>query len=102
MRRQDDASISCSLSQKSDDSTASTMSSSEAAAAACKPAASAQQQQDEEDTFSEPDYDHLDLSFATMEDADETDDLKKPKKGGILPPRSTVHCWNLNCSNCGC
>lgn len=62
------------------------MSSSKAAAAACKPAASAEQQQDEEDTFSEPDYDYLDLSFATMEDADEADDLKKPKKGVTSPP----------------
>jgi hypothetical protein len=69
------------------------MSSSEAAAAPSKDpppaAAAAAQQEEEDDVFSEPDYDHLDLSFATMEDCDEADDLKKPKKGGkggIQPP----------------
>jgi len=58
-----------------------------AAAAAAAASGSAQQQDD--DSLPEPDYDHLDLSFATMEDYDEADDLKKPKKGGKggIPPK---------------
>lgn len=72
--------------------TTATMSSEAAAAPSKDPppaAAAAAQQEEEDDVFSEPDYDHLDLSFATMEECDDADDLKKPKKGrktGIQPP----------------
>ena len=49
-----------------------------ASAACCK---SASDQGD--DSLPEPDYDHLDISFASMKDGDDDDDLKKGIKGSM-------------------